>query len=176
MSANRVLFNHYSEFPMSEWRWKNFTPAEIACNGTGKLMVDFHSMDCLQALRDDLGEPLVLNSGYRSPEYNREVGGVSKSQHLEAKAFDVSVVDLDPHRLEAAAKRAGFKAFGYYQHHNFLHIDTRDRAAKWGKPWPKSENASNPHAILASPPRTAKAPVGVLARPRRRRPGFAPRF
>jgi len=186
MSANRVIFDHYSQFPMEEWRWPNFTPAELACNGTGKLMVDFDAMDRLQALRDDLGQPIHLNSAYRSPEYNAKVGGAKASQHMEAKAFDPSMINHDPHKFEAAAIRAGFTAIGYYVSQNFMHIDCRARPeghkpAKWGKPWPKPEIADDPHKVLANRPKPDAEPApeiigNPLSRPRRRRLGFAPRF
>ena len=28
-------FRHFRDVPDSLWRWKNFSPAEIACRGTG---------------------------------------------------------------------------------------------------------------------------------------------
>jgi hypothetical protein len=37
------------------WRWPNFSPAEIACRGTGKVLVNEPALDKLQALRDRLG-------------------------------------------------------------------------------------------------------------------------
>ena len=30
-------FRHFREVPDSLWRWPNFSPAEIACRGTGQL-------------------------------------------------------------------------------------------------------------------------------------------
>ncbi len=137
IKANGVLFDHYSEFPASRWRWENFTPRELACRGTGRLMVDFKSLDCLQKLRDTLGKPLVLNSAYRSPEHNFAVRGARQSQHLRARAFDVKMAGHDPEQFEAAARECGFTSFGYYVRQGFMHIDTRKTPAKWGAPFPK---------------------------------------
>ena len=36
-------------------------------------------------------EPIVINSGYRSPQLNRKVGGVSTSNHLTGCAVDIRV-------------------------------------------------------------------------------------
>ena len=36
-------------------------------------------------------EPIVINSGYRSPQLNRKVGGVSTSNHLSGCAVDIRV-------------------------------------------------------------------------------------
>jgi zinc D-Ala-D-Ala carboxypeptidase len=42
----------------------------------------------LQHIRDFLGEPVVISSGYRSPELNRRVGGSPTSHHRYAAAAD----------------------------------------------------------------------------------------
>lgn len=47
-------------------------------------------LDVLQPLRDALGEPMEVNSGYRCPELNRLVGGTSTSQHLKGEAADIA--------------------------------------------------------------------------------------
>jgi len=39
-------------------------------------------------IRERLGRPVVLTSGYRAPKYNKAVGGAIRSQHLEARALD----------------------------------------------------------------------------------------
>ena len=44
----------------------------------------------LQPLRDAWGKPMHINSGYRCPELNREVGGVPTSQHVKGEAADVA--------------------------------------------------------------------------------------
>ena len=44
----------------------------------------------LQPLRDYLDEPVIINSGYRSPELNLKIGGVHGSQHLKGEAADIN--------------------------------------------------------------------------------------
>ena len=63
----------------------------------------------LQALRKRLGKPLIVLSGYRSPEHNRAVGGAKASKHMEGIAFDVAMANHDPDAFEAAARAVGFK-------------------------------------------------------------------
>ena len=48
--------------PESAWRWPNFSPTEIACRGTGKLLINEPALDRLPALRDRLGKPLIVRS------------------------------------------------------------------------------------------------------------------
>lgn len=45
--------------------------------------------EVLQPLRDAMGFPLSINSGYRCPLVNNAVGGQPKSQHLRGEAADV---------------------------------------------------------------------------------------
>ena len=46
---------------------------------------------CLQPVRDMLQKPMIITSGFRNPQLNKLVGGVSNSQHLEGKAADFIV-------------------------------------------------------------------------------------
>lgn len=45
----------------------------------------------LQPLRDHLGRPIVISSGYRSPALNRAVGGSPNSDHMAGRAADITV-------------------------------------------------------------------------------------
>jgi len=129
-----LTYDHWTKVPADIWRWPNFSPEEIACRGTGKVGINPDAMDKLQALRTALGVPLMLNSAYRSPEHNRNVGGARNSFHMRAMAFDVSMANHDPAKFEAAALAVGFTGFGFYQRSNFMHIDTGpDRY--WGERW-----------------------------------------
>lgn len=46
--------------------------------------------ECLDKVREMWGKPLGVNSGYRSPELNRAVGGKPNSQHLKGEASDIT--------------------------------------------------------------------------------------
>ena len=99
-----TFHRHWRDVPESGWRWPNFSPAEIACRGTGKLLVNESALDKLQALRDRLGKPLIVRSAYRSPEHNRAVGGARASKHMDGTAFDIAMANHDPVAFEAAAR------------------------------------------------------------------------
>ena len=128
-------FRHYSEVPERIWRWKNFSPAEIACRGTGQLKLVPEALDKLQALRDRLGKPLIVRSAYRSPEHNRAVGGAKASKHMDGIAFDIAMANNDPVAFEVAAREVGFLGFGYYPRSGFMHIDLGP-ARSWGEKFP----------------------------------------
>ena len=44
----------------------------------------------LQPLRETLGKPLIITSGYRSPEVNAGIGGAKTSQHIHGEAADIN--------------------------------------------------------------------------------------
>ena len=46
-------------------------------------------------LREGSEEPIIINSGYRSPEVNKAVGGVATSNHLTGCAVDIHVTGLE---------------------------------------------------------------------------------
>ncbi|SEO15865.1 Peptidase M15 [Paracoccus alcaliphilus] len=129
-----TYYQHWRNVPAKEWHWPNFSPAEIACRGTGKIQINEDALDRLQELRVMLGKPLIVNSAYRSPEHNKRVGGAKASQHLNGCAFDISMANHDPVTYIAAARKAGFKGIGTYPRSNFVHIDTGP-ARSWGDPF-----------------------------------------
>lgn len=45
----------------------------------------------LQPLRNHIGKPITISSGYRSPELNKKIGGAKKSQHPHGLAADIHV-------------------------------------------------------------------------------------
>ena len=135
-----TFYAHWRDVPATAWRWPNFSPAEIACRGTGKLLVNEAALDTLQALRTRLGKPLIIRSAYRSPEHNRAVGGAKASKHMEGIAFDVAMANHDPEAFEAAARAIGFKGFGFYPRSGFIHIDLGP-ARSWGERFPKRATA-----------------------------------
>ena len=49
----------------------------------------------LDPLREALGIPIYVNSGYRSPRLNAMVGGVKTSQHLTGEAADITTGTRD---------------------------------------------------------------------------------
>ena len=164
-------FRHFRDVPDTLWRWKNFSPAEIACRGTGQLKLHPAALDALQALRDRLGKPLIVRSAYRSPEHNRAVDGARASKHMEGTAFDIAMANHDPAAFEAAARAVGFRGFGYYPRSGFMHVDLGP-ARSWGDPFPERATAFAPRH---RPPARFSRKAGRSSAPARRaRPPWAP--
>lgn len=95
---------------------KNFTLRELIRSNTAERMgIDNVPKDekvienlrnlcfeVLQPLRDYVGAPVHINSGYRSPELNRAVGGVKNSQHCRGEACDIRIASPKQGREWAA--------------------------------------------------------------------------
>ena len=88
----------------------------------------------LEQISQEVGYQLQITSGYRSPEYNRSVGGARNSQHVQGNAVDVVQTGLTIAQRQAfisAAVDAGFTAIGVYN--TFTHVDIRGGALRaWG--------------------------------------------
>ena len=79
---------------------KNFTLSEFCGDILPQTSVIINltslCLNCLQPLRDGLGKPVIITSGYRTPEHNKNVGGVPTSQHLYGQAADIKVKGWNP--------------------------------------------------------------------------------
>ena len=49
----------------------------------------------LEVLRSRAGAPIIINSGYRSPQLNKKIGGVPTSNHLTGCAVDIRVENME---------------------------------------------------------------------------------
>ena len=76
--------------------------------------------EVLQPLRTAWGKPLAINSGYRCPELNREVGGVPTSQHIKGEAADVACDD--PYALARLACDLGLPYDQMIVYPTFVHF------------------------------------------------------
>lgn len=43
----------------------------------------------LNFVREKLGRPIIVNSGFRSPQVNKQVGGAKRSLHMQGRAADI---------------------------------------------------------------------------------------
>ncbi len=55
--------------------------------------------ELLEPIRIHFGKPFRPNSGYRSPELNREIGSSSNSQHCKAEAVDIEIAGISNYDL-----------------------------------------------------------------------------
>tara|TARA_B100000212_G_scaffold47996_1_gene30951 strand:+ start:616 stop:1002 length:387 start_codon:yes stop_codon:yes gene_type:complete len=120
---------------------KNFSLHEFRCKDGTDVPDEFMSnvrQLCmnLQTLRDYIDKPIIVISGYRSPEYNKKIGGVKKSQHMLAKAADIIVSGMTSLEIRdiiiKLIKEGKMDPGGVGIYPTFVHYDVRGRNARWG--------------------------------------------
>lgn len=121
---------------------KNFSKAELASRDGMPVPDEYLDnaravCERAQALRDLLGQPVQVNSGYRSPAHNTRVGGAPSSQHLTASALDIRSHGWTGEQLRTLYEgliRLGLVPDGgvgtYPNSPNILHIDL-GRPRRW---------------------------------------------
>ena len=75
----------------------------------------------LQPLRDHLGTPIIISSGYRSNELNTAVGGVPTSHHRTGHAADIKVTNQEK-AFNFIKDNLQFTQLIWYKSRNFLHV------------------------------------------------------
>lgn len=110
---------------------KNFKLREFECkDGNHQVMIHAELLSKLQTLRDKVGSSIVINSGYRTPEYNNKIGGVNESFHTKGMAVDIQIPKgYTVDSLAVLAKSVGFRGIGKYK--TFLHVDVRPTLTQW---------------------------------------------
>ena len=127
---NKLEYSQITNFTIDEITMGRKVPDNLLWNILPTIRV-------LQELRKKYDKPIIINSTYRSPSYNKLVGGSKSSLHLEFNAIDFTVQDkgylrnlflqLDIWDKEYHFKflpKAGSMGIGFYEN-RFIHLDTR---------------------------------------------------
>lgn len=120
-----------------EWPWPHFSPEEVVCKGSGRLIIVPSFMDHLELLREEFDKPMVIYSWYRAPWYNRQISDSGlDGPHTTGKAIDVKVTNATDYRLLQLAFKYGFTGIGVGLKDGFVHMDydleaSHPRSAVW---------------------------------------------
>jgi len=114
---------------------ENFRVREFICPCCGKEGIKDDVVFHLQMAHDLLPvhRVMIITSGYRCEEHNKEVGGVEDSAHKKGLAVDIKCEDSSYRFLLIPALiKVGFKRIGIYS--SFIHCDldeTKDQKVMW---------------------------------------------
>lgn len=100
------------------------------------LLIDIRLFDLLARMQTmltlvaDAPTPLILYSGYRTPERNRTIEGAAvHSMHIVGRAADVAAVGMPRSAVVNAGEIAGAHGLGRYK--LFTHVDVGKRGRRW---------------------------------------------
>lgn len=119
---------------------KNFNLKEFYCKDGTPVPSHLHAnvrelAEQLQVIRDYIGKPILITSGYRTPSYNKQVKGTPRSLHLKGKAADIIVPGMTPSEVhsivQALIKHKKILQGGLACYSKFVHYDCRGYIARW---------------------------------------------
>ncbi len=115
-----------------DWdRWPNFSRSEMACKHTNLCDIHPDLMDLLQSMRDELGKPIFISSGYRHPTHPVEVMKEKPGEHALGMAADIICHGVQAQDMMRMALARGVSRIGLHQKGRasgrFLHVGIADK-------------------------------------------------
>ena len=110
----------------------NFKANEFRCKDNSDVIFIAPALvDILQKIRNHYGKAVNINSAYRTPTYNKKVGGATYSQHLYGTAADIRINGVKPKDLAAYIETLmpNYGGIGIYP--TFVHVDIRKVKSRW---------------------------------------------
>ena len=117
--------------------FKYFTDDELKCQHCGAEGIDKYFMAKVDNLREELGFPFPVTSGYRCPEHPIEARKRAPGAHTTGKAVDIGVSGNEAYILIEAAIRDNFTGIGINQKGDgrFIHLDIIPHSPSSPRPW-----------------------------------------
>ena len=111
---------------------KNFKVKEFRCkDGSDVVFVSPELVDILQKVRDHFKKPVKINSAYRTPPYNKKVGGALYSQHQYGTAADIVITGVAPSKVADYLETLIPGTGGIGRYKTFTHVDVRKLKSRW---------------------------------------------
>lgn len=117
----------------------NFKVKDFACkDGSDIILINPYLIELLEKIRAHFGKPLHINSGYRTPSYNRTLPEAAPiSSHMFGNAADIRVDGVKPIEICTWLDTFHTGGIGLYVKSNFTHVDVRNVVGKAKAKWPK---------------------------------------
>lgn len=113
---------------------EHFDSDEFACRcGCGFADVSPELIEVLEDLRAYFRQSIKISSGCRCPARNKEVGGETKSKHMEGIAADIQVKNIVPYKVYKYLNTKYSEKYGIGLYPTWVHIDVREEKARWQK-------------------------------------------
>ena len=111
----------------------HFDRSEFACKcGCGFDTVDIDLLALMEAVRQEFDKPVIITSGCRCYQHNKDEEGWPDSKHMEGRAADIVVRGYQPFEVYAYFLDALGTGGGLGSYADFTHVDSRSGpAARW---------------------------------------------
>lgn len=117
---------------MINWSdYPNFKKEEMSCRETKENDMQKEFMDKLQELRNRLGFPLIVTSGFRSVKHSIEAKKPKGGMHTKGLACDIKCHSNTAYKIVKVALELGFTGIGINQKGatgRFVHLDLRPKS------------------------------------------------
>lgn len=114
----------------SSLRWFKPIEFEQASPSCHIEQMDLRLLEMLDDLREAVGFPLVINSAYRTKEYDLLRGRTGCGYHTLGRAVDIACTDASKRAwIVAKAIEVGFKGIGVAS--TYIHLDNRSDFKLW---------------------------------------------
>lgn len=111
----------------------HFKVKEFACkDGSPVVFVDEYLVTLLEMLRQTINKPIIITSGYRTPEHNKKVGGAKYSYHMRGCAADIRVNGMTPKDVAKELNKIVPNNCGIIVYDNWIHFDVRAKKYRKG--------------------------------------------
>lgn len=112
---------------------QHFKAEEFRCkDGTKEFLWAIELLEVLETIRNHFNEPVIINSGYRTPTWNTRVGGAKNSYHVKGMAADIRVKNVSPEKVAKFASEYMKNHGGVICYTNFVHVDVREKYYRKG--------------------------------------------
>lgn len=122
------LFNQGTHQISEHFKVKEFAQKDFRCD---KVIVETELIDVLEDIRAHFNKPVIVTSGYRTPEYNAKIGGIKNSQHTKGTAADIKVSGIQAKEVQKYLIHKYTDKYGIGSYSTFTHIDVRAKKARW---------------------------------------------
>lgn len=112
---------------------QHFKVKEFACqDGSQVVFIDSYLVSILDILRNEVGKPVIINSGYRTPTRNKAVGGAKYSYHMRGMAADIRINGMSAKEIANKLNKIIPNECGIIVYENWVHLDVRTKKYRKG--------------------------------------------
>lgn len=121
-----MLKSYIMDTDANEKVGQHFKVREFACKDDSQVVfIDSCLVSILDILRNEIGKPVIITSGYRTPMRNKEAGGAKYSYHMRGMAADIRVNGMSAKEIANKLNEIVPDECGIIVYRSWVHFDVR---------------------------------------------------